>query len=80
MKKVKKIDLPQAMHILAETDKELARMQVNGPSLRWAIDDFHNESIRRRLKYTPDLHDREYQLLIKIEAELWEHVAEFMSR
>jgi len=70
-KKHKIIELEGEAYMLLTTDKEVHELQMNGPCLKWAIDDFYNTSIRSRLKHTK-LTKKEAELLDKLREELFE--------
>ena len=61
--------------IIIEQDQEIHELQLNGPKLRWAIDDFDNNSLRKRLKHTK-LTKKEHELVTQIRKELCECLEE----
>ena len=67
-----KLTLTGTTFVLIETDAEMAKMQRNGPELKWAIDEFYERSIRNRLKHNL-LTKKEAALLEKLREELFQY-------
>ena len=66
-----KLTLTGTTFVLIETDPEIAQLQKDGPKLRWAIDEFIAESLRKRLKYG-SLSEAQHRLVTEIREELLE--------
>jgi len=45
---------------------------INGSTFKAILWDFHQDSIRKRLKYDDSLTDKEYELIEKIQTEFFE--------
>jgi len=65
------IELPETKYVLLEADYEMYKLHLNGPKLRWAIDEFISESLRKRLKYG-SLSEAQHRLITEIRDELLE--------
>ena len=73
----KTIELSQDAYILVTVDREIHEAQVDGPSLRYKIDDFYQQSIRNRLKHTK-LTKKEAELLEQLKTELFDLVGDYI--
>lgn len=60
-------------YILVETDADTHKMQSNGPKLKYAIEDFIEMSLRKRLKYS-SLSEAQHRLVTEIREELLDHL------
>jgi len=59
----------ESCYMTAVKDLETHKLMLNGPKLKYAIDDFINESLRKRLKYG-SLSEAQHRLVTTIREEL----------